>query len=297
MVKGAIGNLPPLTLDLAATLHSGQVFRWVQDASGIHHGMVGQHCLQLSQSADGTTVYFAADTANAEALVRSFLRLDDTDLPAFAALWAKIDPLFADAWGRQPGVRLLRQDPHECFFSFLCASVAPIKRISGMLTATANECGTCYENGLTAFPTAAQLASVGETRLRELGLGFRARRVAEAAKRMQALPEGWLESLRHMPHQEARTLLCRTFHGIGWKIADCILLFSLDHDSAVPVDTHIWRIAQTYYLPELRGKSLTPANYTRVTEAFRERFGDKAGWAQQILFYRSAVGRKGDEEG
>ena len=81
------------------------------------------------------------------------------------------------------------------------------------------------------------------------------------------------------------------FFGVGEKIADCVCLFALDKNGAVPVDVHIWRIAQTTYAPDLAEKSLTPANYARATEAFHDRFGPLAGWAQQILFYRAAVSR------
>jgi N-glycosylase/DNA lyase len=129
--------------------------------------------------------------------------------------------------------------------------------------------------------------------LRELGLGFRAKRVAEAARRLDTLPAGHLAALREQAtHEEARRELC-AFFGVGTKIADCVCLFALDKDGAIPVDTHIWRIACARYTPELAGRSLTPAAYDRVTDAFQDRFGPYAGWAQQTLFYRAAVGRQG----
>jgi len=71
-----------------------------------------------------------------------------------------------------------------------------------------------------------------------------------------------------------------------------VCLFALDKDGAIPVDTHIWRMARAWYTPELAGKSLTPSSYARVGEAFRGRFGPMAGWAQQTLFYRAAVGSR-----
>ena len=126
--------------------------------------------------------------ADADRWVRQFLRLDDADLPALADDWCRADALFALAWARQPGLRILRQEPDECFWSFLCASVAPIKRISAMLNALAGEAGVSYGAGYTAFPTTDALARVPLDRLRELGLGFRARRVARAAQSLLNLP-------------------------------------------------------------------------------------------------------------
>jgi len=43
-------------------------------------------------------------------------------------------------------------------------------------------------------------------------------------------------------------------------------------------DTHVWQIATAYYLPKLRGKSLTPKVHGAVQDAFEERFGPFAGW-------------------
>jgi N-glycosylase/DNA lyase len=273
-------TLPSAELELTATLFSGQMFRWRCDDAGWLIGCVGPHCLRLQQS--GETLYFAPQD---EPLVRTFLRLDDLSLTEQARRWCASDPLFASAWQRQPGLRLLRQDPHECFFSFLCASVAPIARISKMLQAV---CEEATGEPFGPFPTLEQLLMLRESRLRERGLGFRAARVVSAAHKLAEKPEGWLDSLRGRPLPEIETELM-AFPGIGRKIAHCIALFSLDADAAVPVDTHIWRIAQTHYAPELHGASLTPAHYERAASAFQRKFGPYAGWAQQTLFYQQAV--------
>ena len=97
--------------------------------------------------------------------------------------------------------------------------------------------------------------------------------------------------MRPATHAEARTALT-TFPGVGWKIADCIALFSLGKDGAIPVDTHIWRLAKARYATELAGRSLTTATYDLVTAAFHDCFGPYAGWAQQTLFYRAAVAKE-----
>jgi hypothetical protein len=55
-------------------------------------------------------------------------------------------------------------------------------------------------------------------------------------------------------------------------------------DGAVPVDTHVWQLTRDRYLPNLRGKSLTPSAYAQVLQFYQTRFV-KAGWAQQYLFF------------
>jgi len=71
--------------------------------------------------------------------------------------------------------------------------------------------------------------------------------------------------------------------GVGKKVADCTALFSLDKLDLVPVDTHVWQIAQRF-MPKLGKKSLNSHIYTEVGDFFREKFGDLAGWAHSILF-------------
>lgn len=267
-------------LELDATLFSGQLFRWQRQEDGWLTGYVGSERLRLRQT--GETLELDGST---EATVRRFLRLDELALAEQAHRWCASDPLFASAWKRQPGLRLLRQDPHECFFSFLCASVAPIARISKMLQAV---CEEASGDPLGPFPTLEALLTLRESQLRARGLGFRAERVIAAARTLAGKPDGWLDSLRGKPLAEIERELTQ-FPGIGRKIADCIALFSLDADAAVPVDTHIWRIAKAHYAPELRDASLTPANYERAVSAFQRKFGPYAGWAQQTLFYQQAV--------
>ncbi len=308
---GTISGLTRGDLDLSATLRSGQAFRWTGVPSdngadvwaGVAPGGRRARLWQVFEpdaagdETDAGTLHFEADGPNAETAIRRFLRIGEADLPALARDWRTGDAAFRDAWTRQPGVRILRQDPDECFFSFLCASVAPIARISAMLRGVARTLGTPLggdenETGLfIRFPTTAQIARSDEATLRALGLGFRARRLIESARVLERLPADHLSALRdNATHAEAKRELT-AFFGVGEKIADCVCLFALDKDGAIPVDTHIWRIAQTRYAPDLAGRSLTPASYARVTEAFHERFGPRAGWAQQTLFYRAAVGR------
>ena len=65
--------------------------------------------------------------------------------------------------------------------------------------------------------------------------------------------------------------------GVGAKVADCIMLFSMSKHSAFPVDVWIKRIMESVYF---NGESL---NKIRVFG--REKFGELAGLAQQYLFY------------
>ena len=137
-----------------------------------------------------------------------------------------------------------------------------------------------------------QLAAVSEEEYRKIGLGYRAKFIRNSALKLVAAAErgGWsdgsayLHSLRSMSRADVREALLE-LDGVGPKVADCVALFSLDQVDAVPVDTHVWRIACRDYDTTLSEcKSLTPTVYQRVGDLFRDRFGGHGGWAHQLLF-------------
>jgi N-glycosylase/DNA lyase len=197
-----------------------------------------------------------------------------------------INEAFCEAAAALPGLRLLRQDPVECVFSFLCSQNNNISRITQMIDAMCSRYGTLIGElegeKHYSFPTLDVLAKVPEQELRDTGFGYRAKFIPKSAQQILAKGLGWLESLRSMPYPAAAEAL-QELHGVGPKVADCIALFSLDKLDAVPCDTHVWQIAQRY-LPMLRNKNPAPALHPMVREFFLKQFGDKCGWAHTILF-------------
>lgn len=125
-------------------------------------------------------------------------------------------------------------------------------------------------------------------------LHLRAKYVVDTAKELMAKPGGgakWLALLRDRELPEVIEGLC-TLPGVGPKVAACIALFSLDKNQAIPVDTHVWKVATRYMLPELAGKSLTPKLSIVVADAFVAKFGEYAGWAQNVLFIGQLPAKK-----
>ncbi|TKY74248.1 N-glycosylase/DNA lyase OGG1 [Spatholobus suberectus] len=145
-----------------------------------------------------------------------------------------------------------------------------------------------------AFPTLEQLSSVSEQQLRDAGFGYRAKYIIGTVNALRSKPGGgeeWLRSLRKLGLQDVISALS-TLPGVGPKVAACVALFSLDQHHAVPVDTHVWRIATKYLLPELAGSQLTPKLCDRVAEAFVTKYGKYAGWAQTLLFIAELPSQK-----
>ncbi|KAG9048698.1 8-oxoguanine glycosylase ogg1 [Tulasnella sp. UAMH 9824] len=138
------------------------------------------------------------------------------------------------------------------------------------------------------FPPPEALADPSvETRLRELGFGYRAKYIQKTAALLcerHKDPQNWLKSLRMKSIEEAREALLE-LHGVGPKVADCILLMSLDKASIVPVDTHVYQIAVKHYgLRAPLKANMTPVLYAQVAQKLAGVWGDYAGWAHSVMF-------------
>jgi N-glycosylase/DNA lyase len=102
-----------------------------------------------------------------------------------------------------------------------------------------------------------------------------------------------LESLKTLPYLEARKRLVE-FPGVGLKVADCVLLFSLEKLEAFPVDVWVKRVILNHYanlFPEALVKklstneSLSNSEYEKLNAFGRSYFGKYAGYAQEYLYH------------
>jgi N-glycosylase/DNA lyase len=278
-------------LDVDHTIFCGQTFRWQRDADGGRSCLLtlGGESMLVRIAVDGDDVLFETELEPARRdLMWDYFRLD-VDLRGLTTAFVEADPIIAPAVAAFPGLRVLRQDPVECLFSFLCASAAPLHRIRRNITQMCEVYGGRYvgQSGATyhKFPTVEAIADADESVMFAFGLGYRAKFLKRTALAVCAQGgAGWLFGLRKAPYGEAKAALV-SLPGVGEKIADCVCLFSLDKDGAIPGDTHVRQIVERHYLPELAGKSLTLSRYAQIGDTLRARFGPMAGWAQQYLFY------------
>ncbi|XP_070531601.1 N-glycosylase/DNA lyase-like [Ptychodera flava] len=227
--------------------------------------------------------------SNAESTLFDYFQLQ-TSLGELYKKWSSADANFRQVAADFTGIRMLRQDPTENLFAFICSSNNNISRISGMVERMCEKYGDklCELDGQTyyTFPDIAKLASENvEQELRSLGFGYRAKYINQTAKYiMQNHNDNWLQSLRSVSYEDAHSELLK-LPGVGSKVADCVCLMSLDKHSAIPVDTHVWQIASRDYMPKLtKTKSLTDKVYKEIGDFFRNLYGDYAGWAHSVLF-------------
>ena len=275
-------------LDLTATLESGQTFRWRrEDASEAvpdpwYRGVVFANEVRMRRVAEGVEFYCSPDDERTIApLLRDYLRLDDDVDAIYRSIGA--DDRVQSAIDRYRGLRIVRQEPWECLVSFICSANSNIPRIMANVESIADELGRPLGLGTPvpkSFPTPHELAAAGEQRLRRLGLGFRAKYVAATAT---LIAEGRtdLMALREATYHEALEALT-ALPGVGDKVANCVMLFSLDKLDAFPVDVWVHRALEEWYLNGTRPEKVRKKDMRAWAQ---RRFGAYAGYANQYLFH------------
>jgi N-glycosylase/DNA lyase len=273
--------------DLDFSLCCGQVFRW-KKVAGWWYGVVGENVVKIRQC--GVELDFEGAS---EGFVRHYFGLND-DLAQISRCIAK-DDYIRVALREFEGLRIVRQVPWECLISFICATYKSIAAIELMLRKMSAKYGEKkVVDGLDfyTFPTVEGLSNASENGLRECGLGYRAKYVQATAKQIceEKLD---LENLKAAPYLEARKKLLE-FQGVGLKVADCVLLFSLEKSEAFPVDVWVKRVILNHYADQFPKElvkkmqshsSLTNGEYLKIGDFARAYFGKYAGYAQEYLFH------------
>ena len=255
------------------TINSGQVFLWKKFNSK-WYGINGEKILILGDKLNGKSKD-----------IQKFFRFDD-DFQKIKKQLSK-DNVAKKAICNFPGMRILRQDPFQCYISFIVSSNSNIPNIQTRLQKLSQKFGEkkiLDGKEFFLFPKPEKLASASIANIAKCGLGYRTKYVKKAAV---AVNEGTINfsSLKKQDYQDARDDLCQVF-GIGKKVADCVLLFSLDKLEAVPLDRWVLRILEKYYSKEfqIRTKSITEKTYDELHDKIVDHFGKYAGYAQQFLF-------------
>ena len=286
--------------DLTTTLESGQSYLWRRADGRMYESATGgspwyytmlpatetetnePEVIRVRQT-DGR-LEWESSTPNAYERLVELLRLND-DLDAIVDATPD-DSLIAQAYEAHRGLRLVRDPPFGSLVSFICSAQMRVARIHGMQTALAEAYGDTVRfdgSDYAAFPTPSQLAAASESELRDLSLGYRAPYVERTAE-MGATGEAHPAEAVGLEYEAARESLTR-FVGVGEKVADCVLLFSLGYLEAVPLDTWIRTAIEEHY-PDCEQGS-----YAETSRAIRAQFGGQyAGYVQTYVFHHLRTG-------
>lgn len=269
----------------------GQCFRWERQENGNYIGVAFQRVIEVEKRGNDVYLYNAnKDDFNNIWLEFFDLNRDYSDIKNELSN----DEILKKSVEFGHGIRLLKQDPFEIVISFIISANNRIPMIRRAINTISSKWGkTLSYNGKTyyAFPTLEDLSKLSLEEIEACGVGFRAKYIhdtiskickfKEEAKVCKMLSEGeinWdLIYIKSLSDDECHKAL-QNFSGIGPKVADCIMLFSMEKYSAFPVDVWVKRAMQHFYLaPDVSLK--------KMRDFARDKFGDLSGFAQQYLFY------------
>ena len=263
------------TIDIDNSINSGQVFLWKKIKKN-WYGIDGQNILKINEggkieSIQNTKIDFFRKNDNIQKIIKSISK----------------DKTVKKAISQYEGLRLFNQDPFQCMISFIISSNSNIQKIKNSLEKISKKFGTklvVQNEEFYLFPKPEKIAKASINEIKTCGVGYRAPFIKEAAKMVTSKKINF-EYLKNSDYNETKRNL-RLIPGVGNKVADCIMLFSLNKLDAFPLDTWMIKILERYYSNEfhIETKTITEKQYEILHKKIVDYFGPYCGYAQQFLF-------------
>jgi len=240
------------------TLDCGQAFRWEKTDEFNFMGIAYNRRIDLTQT-DGNLILRNTTVQEFENIWKSYFDLERS--------YTELHSIFQQhecikkALAYSPGLRLMRQCTWETLVSFILSQNSNIPRIKKMIELLCQNFGEELPCGGYTFPTPAALIDADLSVIRS---GYRAPYIQDAARRTA---NGEFDLPATATTDELRRALLQV-HGVGPKVADCVLLFGYGKLECFPMDVWMKRVMEKLYPhglpPELQ---------------------KNAGIAQQFLFH------------
>ncbi|WP_251862001.1 DNA-3-methyladenine glycosylase [Clostridium sp. Marseille-Q2269] len=264
----------------------GQCFRWYKEENGSYIGVVHGKVIEIEKVNNDVVLYNATEEDFKKIWVEYFdLYRDYGEVKNILSK----DDILAESVKFGHGIRLLKQDPFEIIVSFIISANNRIPMIKKAIRNISERWGGAIEykgKVYYSFPKVEELKNATEDELRSCGVGFRAKYIKDTVNKIyqnsiQECKEYNKEyDMLWIKNQEDDIChkMLQNYSGIGAKVADCVMLFSMGKYSAFPVDVWVKRAMQYFYLaPDVSLK--------KIRDFAREKFGNLSGFAQQYLFY------------
>lgn len=254
----------------------GQCFRWEAQNDGSYTGVAFHRAVNISQSYDKIFIS-GASIDDAKEIWTDYLDLDRD--------YSKIKKILSNdenvrrAIGFGGGIRILNQEKFECLLSYIISTQNAIPRIKKIVSKLSEMFGDEIVFGgkkYYSFPTAEQLYGITEADLEPLHAGYRTAYIIDAVEKISS-GEVNLDKVSCEDTAAARSELLK-IKGVGPKVADCVMLFSMKKSDAFPIDVWVQRTMRSLYCGE-------SANLKSIQAKAAELFGQYSGIAQQYLFY------------
>lgn len=262
--------------DLHNVFECGQCFRWNKTESGSYIGVAFKKVIEVDKKDNNMLIY-------------------NTNLKEFYDIWEEYfdlkndygkikdilreDPILKEGIKFGEGIRILKQEPFEITLSFIISAnnrISMIKKAISNISEKWGEKLEYKEKTYYTFPSLESLSIATTEELEGCSTGFRAKYLKDTINKIYT-GEMNLEEIKEMNDDECHKKM-QEFNGVGPKVSDCIILFSMQKYSAFPVDVWVKRAMQYFYLaPEV--------SLSKIRIFAREKFGELSGFAQQYLFY------------
>lgn len=262
---------------LSQTLECGQCFHFYKLAEEEYVVVAYDKMLHIKQNGE-ELVFYNTSKEDYNNIWRKYFDLD-RDYSSIKSFLIKADKKLVPAINEKYGVRILNQQFSETLMSFIISQTKQIPQIKQVVNTISERYGKCVGEYLGkqyySFPDINALKAITKEEFLECKAGFRAEYLVEAAKFLEnRMNEDFFSEYTY---DEAKAKLM-SIKGVGEKVANCVLLFSLGYRNAFPVDVWIKRTMEDLYFHK-------ETNKTVIQKFGEERFKEYGGYAQQYLFY------------
>lgn len=260
----------------------GQCFRWNMQEDGSYTGVFKNNVLNVNKISN-QIIFSGICEGSIEEVCREYFDLD-TDYNQIKNKLSQIDINLKEGIKYGEGIRILKQDLWETIISFIISANNNIPRIKKIIEKISEKYGNKIElDGIAyyTFPSVEQLSKATVEDLRALGLGFRDKRVYETTQLILNKMVD-LEKLQNIQDSNILREELNKLPGVGDKVADCIMLFSMKRFEVFPIDVWVRRIMNELYI---KNEDETKVNKRDIRNLAENKYGNLAGIAQQYLFY------------
>ena len=271
------------SFELKDIFDCGQCFRWNEQEDGSYTGVFKGNVLNVKKN-DNKIIFEGLVNGDIKDVVYEYFDLERNYTEIKSKL-AKVDKYMQTSVEYGNGIRILNQDLIETILSFIISANNNIPRIKGIIERLSQKYGNKIiwnKKIYYTFPTLEELKHVTIQDYRDLGAGFRDKRLFETVQMLLNneidIKKLYLEKDTSKVKDELLKL-----PGVGPKVADCILLFSdLKRLDVFPIDVWVRRVMNELYL---KNPDETKVNKKEIEKIAFKKFGNLEGIAQQYLFY------------
>lgn len=271
------------SFNLTHIFECGQCFRWNKLEDGSYIGVINRAVIKVKEE-NGKFIFSGkSEKGNLKELINYYFDLE-TNYTEYKKILSNIDEYLKESIIFGEGIRILKQDLWECIISFIISANNNIPRIKKIIERLSKTYGREIEfegQKYYSFPTPEELSKASVQDLRELGTGFRDKRIYNTTK-MIVEKQVDLDKIKNMKNTNQMREELLKLDGVGPKVADCILLFGLKRVDVFPIDVWVRRVMNDLYIHNEDEEKVNKKELQKLAE---EKFCGLSGIAQQYLFY------------